>query len=42
MDKQAALIDVVAARDEYFEETGIYIPICLMEELYMIIILQLL
>ena len=24
----SALIDVVAARDEYFEETGIYIPIC--------------
>ena len=23
-----ALIDVVAARDEYFEETGIYIPVC--------------
>ena len=24
----SALIDVVAARDEYFEETGIYIPVC--------------
>ena len=24
----SALIDVVAARNEYFEETGIYIPIC--------------
>ena len=24
----SALIDVVRARDEYFEETGIYIPIC--------------
>ena len=24
----SALIDVVEARDEYFEETGIYIPIC--------------
>lgn len=24
----SALIDVVAARDEYFKETGIYIPIC--------------
>ena len=24
----SALIDVVKARDEYFEETGIYIPIC--------------
>lgn len=23
-----ALIDVVAARDEYFKETGIYIPVC--------------
>lgn len=23
-----ALIEVAAARDEYFEETGIYIPIC--------------
>ncbi|MCE5285569.1 MAG: IMP dehydrogenase [Pelosinus sp.] len=23
-----ALIDVVAARDEYFEQTGIYIPVC--------------
>ena len=23
-----AIIDVVAARDEYFEETGIYIPVC--------------
>ena len=24
----SALIDVVEARDEYFEETGIYIPVC--------------
>ena len=24
----SSLIDVVSARDEYFEETGIYIPIC--------------
>ena len=24
----SSLIDVVAARDEYFEETGVYIPIC--------------
>jgi len=24
----SALIDVVRARDEYFEETGVYIPIC--------------
>ncbi len=24
----SALIDVAAARDEYFEETGIYVPIC--------------
>ena len=24
----SSLIDVVAARDEYFEETGIYIPVC--------------
>ena len=24
----SALIDVVAARDEYFEKTGIYIPVC--------------
>ena len=24
----SALLDVVAARDEYFEETGIYIPVC--------------
>ena len=24
----SALIDVVAARDEYFKETGIYIPVC--------------
>ena len=24
----SALIDVVKARDEYFEETGVYIPIC--------------
>ena len=24
----SALIDVVAARDEYYEETGIYIPVC--------------
>lgn len=24
----SALIDVCAARDEYFEETGIYIPVC--------------
>ena len=24
----SALIDVVAARDEYFEETGVYIPVC--------------
>ena len=24
----SALIDVIAARDEYYEETGIYIPIC--------------
>ena len=24
----SALIDVVAARDEYFNETGIYIPVC--------------
>ena len=24
----SALIDVVKARDEYYEETGIYIPIC--------------
>lgn len=24
----SALIDVVAARDEYFEETGIYVPVC--------------
>lgn len=23
-----SLIDVVAARDEYFEETGVYIPVC--------------
>ena len=23
-----ALIDVCAARDEYFEETGIYVPVC--------------
>ena len=25
----SALIDVVAARDEYLEETGVYIPLCL-------------
>ncbi len=25
----SALIDVVAARNEYFEETGVYIPLCL-------------
>ncbi len=25
----SALIDVAAARDEYFEETGIYIPLCI-------------
>ena len=25
---QAALIEVAAARDEYFRETGIYVPIC--------------
>ena len=24
----SALIDVVAARDEYFEKTGVYIPVC--------------
>ena len=24
----SALIDVVAARDEYFKETGVYIPVC--------------
>ena len=24
----SALIDVIAARDEYFEKTGIYIPVC--------------
>ena len=24
----SALIDVVAARDEYFEKTGIYVPVC--------------
>ena len=24
----SALLDVVAARDEYFEETGVYIPVC--------------
>ena len=24
----SALIDVVKARDEYFERTGVYIPIC--------------
>mgnify|MGYP004575150037 FL=1 len=24
----SALLDVVAARDEYFEKTGVYIPIC--------------
>ena len=24
----SALIDVVKARDEYFEKTGVYIPIC--------------
>ena len=24
----SALIDVVAARDEYFKETGIYVPVC--------------
>ncbi len=28
VDKQVHLIDVVTARDEYFNETGVYIPIC--------------